>query len=145
GVAIAINNASSIERAAIIRQTGTKPAQIYRTMVDKYSWEDKDSSSSPGEITAAFMLAQLESHEEINERRLASWNTYLQLCIKLSIGKHLTIPSIPVQTTHNGHMFYVVSQSAEQRNYLLEKLNHLGIGAVFHYVPLRSSPVGLKY
>src|SRR5690606_17157256 len=99
----------------------------------------------PGEITAAFLLAQLESHEEIKERRLAAWNTYLQLCKKLSIGKHLTIPSIPVQTTHNGHMFYVVSQSAEQRNYLLEKLNHLGIGAVFHYVPLHSSPVGLKY
>ena len=112
--------------------------------MDKYTWMDIGSSFLPGELTAAFLWAQLEEAEAITARRLELWNRYRQACTALeALG--LRAPVIPAECDHNAHLFYLLVPVAAQRNDILADLNARGVNAVFHYVPLHSSPAGQRY
>jgi dTDP-4-amino-4,6-dideoxygalactose transaminase len=112
--------------------------------VDKYTWIDVGSSFLPGELTAAFLWAQLEQAESITARRLDLWNQYLEASTTLEeIG--LRGPVVPAGCEHNAHLFYVLLPLAAHRGEILADLNARGVNAVFHYVPLHSSPAGRRY
>lgn len=144
GGALVINDARYVERAEIIWEKGTNRSQFSRGRVDKYTWMDVGSSFLPGELTAAFLWAQLEAAENITARRLALWNSYRQAWAPLQeIG--IRPPVIPDGCTHNAHMFYGLLPLAAHRNDVLADLNARGVNAVFHYVPLHSSPAGVRY
>ena len=144
GGALVINDPRYVERAEIIWEKGTNRSQFSRGRVDKYTWMDIGSSFLPGELTAAFLWAQLEEAEAITARRLEVWNRYRQACTALeALG--LRAPVIPAECDHNAHLFYMLVPLAAQRNDILADLNARGVNAVFHYVPLHSSPAGQKY
>ena len=145
GGALLVNNQNFIEHAEIIREKGTNRSKFFRGEVDKYTWLAAGSSYLSGELTAAFLWAQLEEADSITEQRRLIWDTYhLQLKSIEATGK-LRLPIIPEDCTHNGHMFYVLSRSLRHRTMLMESLRERGIFTVFHYVPLHSSPAGSKY
>ena len=144
GGALVINDPRFVERAEIIWEKGTNRSQFSRGKVDKYTWMDIGSSFLPGELTAAFLWAQLEEAEAITARRLEVWNRYRQACTALeALG--LRAPVIPAGCDHNAHLFYLLVPVAAQRNDILADLNARGVNAVFHYVPLHSSPAGQRY
>lgn len=144
GGALLINDSRFIERAEIIRQKGTNRNQYFRGEVDKYTWVDIGSSFLPSELVAAFLFAQLEEAGIINEQRLRIWSRYREELLPL-VGKGLiSIPFIPDECQHNAHMFYIVVNSPKERDALIEYLKENGIKAVFHYVPLHSSPMGMQ-
>jgi dTDP-4-amino-4,6-dideoxygalactose transaminase len=145
GGALLINDASFIDRAEIIREKGTNRSQFYEGKVDKYTWHDIGSSYLPGEDTAAFLLAQLESAEEITNRRMAKWKTYYQALEGLELKGHLRRPIITKECQHNAHMFYVIVDSIETRSKLIQHFNQHDIHPVFHYIPLHSAPGGQKF
>jgi len=145
GGALLVNNPSFIEHAEIIREKGTNRSKFFRGEVDKYSWLAAGSSYLPGEVTAAFLWAQLEKASLITKQRRLIWETYhLQLKSIEGSGK-IRLPIVPKDCTHNGHMYYVLSRSLQHRTMLMASLREHGIFAVFHYVPLHSSPAGSKY
>ena len=144
GGALVINDSQFIERAEIIWEKGTNRTQFSRGRVDKYTWLDIGSSFLPGELTAAFLWAQLEEAEQITARRLELWNRYRDASATLeSLG--VRGPVVPPDCEHNAHLFYLLVPSPEHRNEILADLNARGVNAVFHYVPLHSSPAGLRY
>jgi len=142
GGALLINDERFAERADIIREKGTNRSQYFRGQVDKYTWVDIGSSFLPSEITAAFLLAQMEEAEEITHRRLACWSFYHQSLIPLEEGGKLRRPYIPETCKHNAHMYYAILSSLDTRTHAIEHLKESDISAVFHYVPLHSSPFG---
>ena len=142
GGALLINDERFTERAEIIREKGTNRSQFFRGQVDKYTWADIGSSFLPGEITAAFLLAQMEEAEEITRRRLANWSFYHQALMTLEKDGKLRRPHIPEACKHNAHMYYAVFPSLETRTRAIEHLKAADICAVFHYVPLHNSPFG---
>ncbi len=144
GGALAVNDDRYIKRAEITREKGTNRSEFFRGMVDKYSWVDIGSSYLASEITAAFLYAQLEEAAKITSRRNNIWNRYFELLTPLAITGKIQLPLIPEQCRHNAHMFYIVLDSLETRTRLINYLSNNGINAVFHYVPLHSSPMGLK-
>ena len=141
GGALLINDERYIERAEILREKGTNRARFFRGMVDKYSWVDIGSSYLPSEINAAVLYAQLEVADEINENRFETWNAYYN-GLK---NQPVELPYIPPECVHNSHMFYVKVQNLKQRQSIIKYLRERGVGAVFHYVPLHSSPGGEIY
>lgn len=143
GGAILLNDSQYIERAEIIREKGTNRSQFFRGMVDKYTWVDYGSSYLPSELNAAYLWAQLEQAETIRDGRLAAWRRYYEKleCLKDKID----LPVIPEDCVHNAHMFYIKARDLEERTALIQYLKKLGIGAVFHYVPLHSSPAGKNF
>ncbi len=143
GGAILLNDSRYIERAEIIREKGTNRSQFFRGMVDKYTWIDYGSSYLPSELNAAYLWAQLEQAEIINAARLAAWRMYYEQleCLQDKID----LPIIPEECVHSAHMFYIKVRNLEERTALIQHLKDLGVGAVFHYVPLHSSPAGKKY
>jgi dTDP-4-amino-4,6-dideoxygalactose transaminase len=144
GGALVVNDPRYVERAEIIWEKGTNRTQFSRGRVDKYTWIDVGSSFLPGELTAAFLWAQLEQAESITARRLDLWNQYLQASTTLEeIG--LRGPVVPAGCEHNAHLFYVLLPLAAHRGEILADLNARGVNAVFHYVPLHSSPAGRRY
>jgi dTDP-4-amino-4,6-dideoxygalactose transaminase len=144
GGALVINDARFVERAEIIWEKGTNRSQFSRGRVDKYTWMDVGSSFLPGELTAAFLWAQLEEAEQITSRRLELWNRYREVSTTLeALG--LRGPVVPSGCEHNGHLFYLLLPSPAYRNGVLDDLNARGVNAVFHYVPLHSSPAGQRY
>ena len=144
GGALVINDARFIERAEIIWEKGTNRTQFSQGRVDKYTWMDLGSSFLPGEMTAAFLWAQLDEAEDITARRLDLWNRYRTAASALeSLG--LRAPVVPPGCVHNAHLFFVLLPSAAHRNDVLSDLNARGVNAVFHYVPLHSSPAGQRY
>jgi len=145
GGALLINDPNFIERAEIIREKGTNRSKFFRGQVDKYTWVDIGSSFLPGELISAFLWAQMEEAESITKRRLAIWETYHQSLSELEKSDLLRRPIIPDGCVHNAHMYYILVSNLEQRNGLLTFLREKAIYAVFHYVPLHSSPAGLKY
>jgi dTDP-4-amino-4,6-dideoxygalactose transaminase len=145
GGALCINEPSLIERAEIIRDKGTNRKQFFRGEVDKYTWVDIGSSYVPSEITCAFLYAQLESLDEITKRRRVSYQFYRRQLQPLEAGRLLRLPITPRECTSNYHLFYVLLRNQQTRDALLAHLQANGIGAVFHYVPLHSSPMGRKY
>jgi dTDP-4-amino-4,6-dideoxygalactose transaminase len=145
GGALLINDPKYIERAEIIWEKGTNRSQFFRGQVDKYTWVDIGSSYLPGEIIAAFLWAQLEQAESLTQRRLAIWDLYYQAFAGLEDEDKVRRPVVPPQCRHNAHMYYLLFPDLESRTDLLEKLKVSGVNAVFHYVPLHSSPAGRKY
>jgi dTDP-4-amino-4,6-dideoxygalactose transaminase len=145
GGALLINDASLVERAEIIREKGTNRSQFFRGQVDKYTWVEVGSSYLPGEIIAAFLAAQFEQAEEITRRRLALWDRYHAWAGPLEAEGLLRRPIIPDGCVHNAHMYYLLLPSLEARTLFIDKLRQQGVGAVFHYVPLHSSPAGRRY
>jgi len=145
GGAILIQNKSFIERAEIIREKGTNRSKFFRGQVDKYSWIDIGSSYLPSELNAAYLYAQLEEAEKINNSRLEIWNTYYQELNKLADEELIGLPHIPNNCEHNAHMFYIKCKDLEERTELINYLKENDILAVFHYIPLHSSEAGLKY
>lgn len=144
GGLLLINDERFIERAEIIREKGTNRSQFFRGMVDKYTWSDIGSSYLPSELQAAYLFAQLEGANEINEARLKIWDVYYQELKPLEDQNILSLANIPSQCKHNAHMFYIKVKDLIQRTELLEYLKNESISAAFHYVPLHSSPFGEK-
>jgi len=144
GGALIVNDERLIERAEILREKGTDRARFSRGEVDKYSWVDLGSSYVPSELNAAFLYAQLEEAEAITHRRNAIFARYRVSLAPLEEAGLLRLPALPEGTRGNGHMFYVIASSAIERNRILHALDKMGIHAVFHYVPLHSSPMGRR-
>lgn len=143
GGALLVNNPAFVERAELIREKGTNRSQFFRGQVDKYTWVDVGSSYLPGEIVAAFLWAQLQEADSITVERLKIWNFYHQAFEGLERAGLIRRPIVPVDCQHNAHMYYLILNGLEQRSSLIERLNSQGIGCVFHYVPLHSSPYGV--
>ncbi|MBE7386062.1 MAG: dTDP-4-amino-4,6-dideoxygalactose transaminase [Leptolyngbya sp. SIO1E4] len=145
GGALLINDARFIERAEIIWEKGTNRSQFFRGMVDKYSWVDIGSSYLPSEVIAAFLWAQLEDAESITRNRLHIWRQYHEALEDLETRGVLRRPIIPPECEHNGHLYYILLPDLDTRTALIDFLKVSGINAVFHYVPLHSSPAGQRF
>jgi dTDP-4-amino-4,6-dideoxygalactose transaminase len=145
GGALLVNDEELFERASILWEKGTNRKQFFSGQTDKYTWVDKGSSFLPSEIIAAFLLAQLEESEQITQQRLAIWNDYHAQLLPLETKGYLRRPIVPEGCVQNGHMYYVILNSPEERTALLAYLNERDINAVFHYIPLHNSPAGKKY
>ena len=145
GGALLINDASAVHRAEVIREKGTDRSAFLRGQVDKYTWRDIGSSFLPGEMVSAFLMAQLEQAEPITHGRLSIWNTYHQLLEPLERRGALRRPVVPEDCQHNGHLYYVLMPTEEQRQCALDNLRAAKVGAAFHYVPLHDSPAGRRY
>lgn len=145
GGAILINDAKYIERAEIIREKGTNRSKFFRGEVDKYTWVDIGSSYLPSELNAAYLLAQLEVAEQINNDRLASWSLYYQELNPLAQQGLIELPYIPAECVHNAHMFYIKVKNLDIRTKLAAFLKENGILAIFHYVPLHTATAGCLY
>ena len=139
GGMLGINDERFIRRAEIIWEKGTNRAEFFRGEVNKYGWCDIGSSFLPSEVVAAFLWAQLESLDEIQSKRKALWNKYLELLSPLAEEGWFRLPDIPDYATNNAHMFYLVCNSLEERTKLIKKLRDKDILAVFHYLSLHSS------
>lgn len=140
GGALLINDKQYIERAEIIREKGTNRSIFLRGQIDKYTWCDIGSSFLPGEIIAAFLWAQLNSAKEITNKRLEIWNYYNENITNTLIEK----PKITLDSVQNAHMYYLKLDKKINRDFFIEKLKKIGVSVVFHYVPLHTSPIGLK-
>ena len=138
GGMLAINDSRFINRAEIIREKGTNRSQFFRGEVDKYGWVDVGSSFLPSEIIAAFLYAQLEQLDNIQEKRKKLWNIYLEELSQLK--DQISLPYIPDYATNNAHMFYIRCKSLDERSALIQHLKKKGITAVFHYLSLHRSP-----
>jgi dTDP-4-amino-4,6-dideoxygalactose transaminase len=145
GGALLINEERFIERAEIIREKGTNRSKFFRGEIDKYTWVDIGSSYLPGELIAAFLWAQMEEAESINQRRLKIWNSYNEAFEELEKKGKIRRPVVPSDCEHNAHMYYLLLPDLKARTDFLEKLKGEGIYAIFHYIPLHSSPAGRKY
>ncbi len=140
GGMLVINDKRFIDRAEIIWEKGTNRAEFFRGEVNKYDWVDIGSSFLPSDIIAAFLYAQLENLDNIQNKRKRIWQHYFKLLKPLAEKGMLRIPRIPDYGTNNAHMFYVVLNSFEQRDKLITNLKEKNITAVFHYLSLHKSP-----
>jgi dTDP-4-amino-4,6-dideoxygalactose transaminase len=145
GGALLANSSDLSLRAEIIREKGTDRSRFFRGEVDKYTWQDVGSSFLPGELIAAFLWAQLENADLITQARLKSWHIYHELLSQTELNGLIRRPIIPSECQHNAHMYYLLLESKLDRNKILTFLKQHKINSVFHYVPLHSSPAGLKY
>lgn len=145
GGAIIINNEIYNEKAEILREKGTNRSRFLRGQVDKYTWIDYGSSYLPSDLNAAYLWAQLQKADEINDNRLNCWNLYYQELKSLQKQGYIELPTIPNTCKHNAHMFYIKTSNLEIRTELITFLKNEGIYSAFHYVPLHSSPAGIKY
>ncbi|MDD5986926.1 MAG: dTDP-4-amino-4,6-dideoxygalactose transaminase [Eubacteriales bacterium] len=145
GGAILIRDEANVEPAEIVREKGTNRSRFLRGQVDKYSWVSKGSSYLPSDMNAAYLYAQLEVAEKINEDRLQSWTAYYEALAPLAERGVIQLPVIPKECRHNAHMFYIKVKDIEERSALIASLRERGAAAVFHYVPLHSSEAGKKY
>ncbi len=145
GGALLINDPHFIERAEIIREKGTNRSRYYRGQVDKYTWVDIGSSYLPSDILAAYLFAQLEAREEIQQKRREIWEFYFQGLSAWAEDKRVQLPHVPVYTEQAYHMFYLLLPSLASRQALIEHLKSNGIQSVFHYLPLHLSDMGRKF
>ena len=145
GGALLIRDGRNVEEAEIIREKGTNRSKYYRGQIDKYTWINYGSSYLPSDINAAYLYAQLEIAEEINDARLAIWERYCDNLRILAQAGRIELPVVPEGCVHNGHMFYIKTKDIEERTALIDYLKKNEIHAVFHYVPLHTAPAGLKF
>lgn len=145
GGALLINDERFAERAEIIREKGTNRSQFFRGQIDKYTWVDIGSSYLPGEVIAAFLWAQMEEAENITNMRLNIWQRYHNALAPLETSGVLCRPIVPKDCRHGAHMYYALLAPGINRQTILDEFKRNNIGAVFHYVPLHSSPAGQRY
>lgn len=145
GGALLIKHEENVSRAEIVREKGTNRSAFFRGMVDKYTWVDQGSSYLPSELNAAYLYAQLEIAEKINQKRLAAYNMYYAMLSPLEESGKIELPRVPEECEHNAHMFYIKVKDLEERTELQSYLRKQGIGTAFHYIPLHSAPAGKKY
>ena len=145
GGAFVINNPIYNEKAEILREKGTDRAKFFRGQVDKYTWVDFGDSYLPSELNAAYLWAQLQIADKINENRLESWNRYREAFEKIAKDGKIELPQIPEECVHNAHMFYIKLKNLEERTRYIAYMKERGVQTVFHYVPLHSAPAGLKF
>jgi dTDP-4-amino-4,6-dideoxygalactose transaminase len=145
GGSLLLKDKDLVLRAEIMREKGTDRGRFFRGEVDKYTWQDIGSSFLPSEIIAAFLWAQLEEAERITRERLSIWQRYHERLAPLEQQGLLRRPIVPADCQHNGHLYYVLLPPGLDRQAVLNDLKESGINAVFHYVPLHSSPAGLRF
>jgi dTDP-4-amino-4,6-dideoxygalactose transaminase len=145
GGALLVNGPELALRAEIIREKGTDRSRFFRGEVDKYTWQEVGSSFLPSELIAAFLWAQFEEADLITEDRLVSWHRYHDMLESLELTGIIRRPIVPDNCQHNAHMYYVLMAPEVDRQKVLDEFKHNDIGAVFHYVPLHSSPAGQLY
>jgi dTDP-4-amino-4,6-dideoxygalactose transaminase len=145
GGALLVNDPRFAEQAEIIREKGTNRSQFFRGQVDKYTWVDFGSSYLPSELIAAFLWAQIEEADAITQRRLDIWDVYHDNFEVLEKQGKIRRPIIPSGCAHNAHMYYLLLPDLDKRTAFIDALKQKKIGAVFHYVPLDSSPMGEKW
>ncbi|OAA86947.1 dTDP-4-amino-4,6-dideoxygalactose transaminase [Clostridium ljungdahlii] len=145
GGALVINDSKYNDRAEILREKGTNRSKFFRGQVDKYTWVDFGDSYLPSELNAAYLWAQLLRAEEINDNRMNTWNHYYDALQKLENEGKLLLPIIPDGCTHNAHMFYIKCKNIKERTDFISYMMEQQICCVFHYIPLHSSPAGMKY
>jgi len=145
GGALLINDPRWVDQALIIREKGTDRSRFFRGQTDKYTWVDIGSSYLLSEISAAFLWAQLGEAAALTQQRLKIWDRYHEAFAELERQHRLRRPVVSPECWHNGHMYYLLLPNPEVRSVLLKSLNAAGIQAVFHYIPLHSSPAGKRY
>jgi dTDP-4-amino-4,6-dideoxygalactose transaminase len=145
GGALLVNATDFVERAEIIREKGTNRSRFFRGQVDKYTWVDVGSSYLPGEIVAAFLAAQLEEGESITVRRMRLWERYHAWAARHEEEGLARRPVVPGHCVHNAHMYYLLLPDLDARTKFIQCMKDRGIGAVFHYIPLHSSPAGMRF
>jgi len=145
GGALLIKNQKDNELAEIIREKGTDRSKFFRGEIDKYTWVEAGSSYLPSELNAAYLWAQLQNADKINEARGSIWNQYDDQLKELENQGKIKLPVIPEECTHNGHMFYIKTKDLMERTELIEYLKKREILSVFHYIPLHSAPAGKRY
>ena len=139
GGMLVINHSKFIERAEIIWEKGTNRSAFFRGEIDKYGWVDIGSSFLPSEIIAAFLWAQIENIDKIQENRNRHWQNYFTNLQEFAQNNNIKLPNIPSYSTNNAHMFYMLCETVEQRSSIIDKLKKLNIMAVFHYLSLHKS------
>ena len=145
GGALLIRDEDKVDQAEIIREKGTDRSRFLKGMIDKYTWVDMGSSYLPSDINAAYLYAQLEEADMINQNRRASWDAYYEMLTPLAEEGKIVLPVVPEECDHNSHMFYVKTAGIDERTALSAFLKENGIGSAFHYVPLHSAPAGAKF
>ena len=145
GGALLINKKQYIDRAEIVREKGTNRKKFLSGEVDKYTWEDLGSSYLPSELVCSFLLAQLEKAKFIKSEKLKIWDLYYDLTLELEQKGYLKRPKIKKECEHNGHIFYIILREDIDRGFIMNKMRESGIFLTFHYIPLHSSPGGMKY
>lgn len=145
GGALLINDPQYNEQAEILREKGTNRAKFFRGQVDKYTWVDYGSSYLPSDMNAAYLWAQLEQADEINQDRMGTWNYYYNELKYLQEKGMVDLPVIPEECIHNAHMFYVKLKNLSERTAFITYLRDKGVQSTFHYIPLHSAPAGEKF
>ncbi|MBQ8073839.1 MAG: dTDP-4-amino-4,6-dideoxygalactose transaminase [Clostridia bacterium] len=145
GGALVLHAQEDIERAEILREKGTNRSQFFRGQVAKYNWVDYGDSFLPSDLNAAYLWAQLEQADAINESRLRTWNAYHEAFAPLRRRGRVEGPTVPEGCVHNAHLYYLKCRSLEERTAFIRFMNEREINCVFHYVPLHSAPAGLKF
>lgn len=145
GGALLIKDIKKAEEAEILREKGTNRSKFFRGQIDKYTWVSYGSSYLPSDMNAAYLYAQLEQADVINDYRLSIWNQYYEGLTELQKQNKIELPVIPADCVHNAHMFYIKAKDLAERTQLIAYLKDNGIQAVFHYIPLHSAPAGIKY
>ena len=142
GGALLIKDPANVERAEIIREKGTNRSKFFRGEIDKYTWVAAGSSYLPSELNAAYLYAQLEQAQQVLDDRMRSWNQYYEGLKPLEEAGCLSLPVVPPECQHNAHMFYIKVKDLQERSAMLAYLKGHGVNAVFHYIPLHTSPAG---
>lgn len=145
GGALVINDAQYNEAAEVLWEKGTNRSKFFRGQVDKYTWVDFGDSYLPSDMNAAYLWAQLELADEINEDRLATWNKYYEAFKPLQEAGRIALPTVPDECVHNAHMFYMKCRDLEDRTRFISHMKNKDIQCVFHYIPLHSAPAGIKF
>ena len=145
GGALLIRDSNKVEEAEIIREKGTNRSKFFRGQIDKYTWVESGSSYLPSELNAAHLWAQLENADVIFNDRMNSWKLYKERLTSLENRGKIQLPVVPAECGHNAHMFYIKVENLQERTELIQYLKEKDVNAVFHYIPLHSSPAGIKY
>lgn len=145
GGALLIRDPANNERAEILREKGTNRSRFYRGQVDKYTWVDFGDSYLPSDMNAAYLWAQLEAADIINENRLRTHAIYMDAFSSLARQERIVLPTVPEGCVHNAHMFYIKCRDLEERQAYIRFMRDHDVQTVFHYVPLHSAPAGLKF